>query len=186
VEAGLHPVKINTVLVQGTTEDELPGFVDMARGRPVDVRFIEFMPFGGNGWSLSRVLRSEDVKAAIERLHPLVAVEEARDGGPARTFTSPGWAGRVSFISPISDRTFCARCNRVRLTSEGKLRGCLLNENEIDFRDVLRSGASDADLAALFRRAVAQKPEEHPFHEEIERGVAVGPVEGRGMYRIGG
>jgi cyclic pyranopterin phosphate synthase len=186
VAAGLHPVKINTVLVKGATEGELEGFLDLARRQPVDVRFIEFMPFGGNGWSLSAVLPSDAVKDAISRRERLVPVDPPRDGGPARTFTAPGWAGRVSFISPITDRGFCSRCNRVRLTSEGLLRGCLLNENEIDFRTALRGGASDADLAALFRRAVSLKALEHPFHEEIERGAAVGPVDGRGMYRIGG
>jgi cyclic pyranopterin phosphate synthase len=186
VGAGLLPVKINTVLVKGATEDELPGFLDLARRRPVDIRFIEFMPFGGNGWSLSRVLQSGDLEEAIRGRETLVPAETPRDGGPARTFRAPGWEGRVSFISPISDRSFCTRCNRVRLTSEGRLRGCLLNENEIDFRDALRSGASDAELAALFRRAVVEKPEEHPFHARIEAGAPVVSVEGRGMYRIGG
>ena len=104
----------------------------------------------------------------------------------ARTFSSPEWKGSVSFISPITDRNFCARCNRVRLTSEGKLRGCLLTENELDFRAALRSGANDQDLAALFQQAMRVKPEEHPFHDDIRRGVALGPSEGREMHRIGG
>jgi cyclic pyranopterin phosphate synthase len=86
----------------------------------------------------------------------------------------------------MSDRAFCRACNRVRMTSEGKLRGCLLNENEMDFRAAIRSGASDEDLAALFRRAIDVKPEEHPFHESMARGEAVGPEAGRGMHRIGG
>lgn len=186
VEAGLTPVKLNTVLVRGAAEAELDGFLELARTRPVDVRFIEFMPFAGNGWSPDKVLPSGELKAQVEKRAPLVAVDPPRDGGPARTYTGSGWAGRISFISPISDRGFCARCNRVRMTSEGKLRGCLLNENEMDFRALLRSGAADEAVAALFRRAVREKPEEHPFHQAMEQGAASGPTLGRGMHRIGG
>ncbi len=186
VDAGLHPVKLNTVLIKGSTEDELFDFVELARTRALDVRFIEFMPFGGNGWSLAQVLPSAEIRAAIEARHALIPVDPPADGGPAQTYTASGWAGRISFISPITDRAFCSRCNRVRLTSEGKLRGCLLNENEIDFRLAMRDGADDQQLADLLRRAVGQKPEEHPYHHEIREGIAVGPVEGRGMHRIGG
>lgn len=186
VDAGLRPVKINTVLIKGSTEDEFEDFVEMARTRPIDVRFIEFMPFAGNGWSPEKVLGSEELKSRLRTSFDLVPVEASRDGGPARTFTARGWRGSVSFISPISDRGFCARCNRVRMTSEGRLRGCLLNENEIDFRIAMRSGADDRALADLFRSAIALKPEEHPFHASIEAGEAVGPTAGRGMYRIGG
>ncbi len=186
VQAGLRPVKINAVLIKGSTEDELFDFVAMARDRELDIRFIEFMPFAENRWSLDRVLPSDELRARIEARHPLEAVDPPRDGGPAHSFTSPGWRGRVSFISPISDRGFCSACNRVRMTSEGLLRGCLLNENEIDFRKALRAGADDAELAAMFRRAIRLKPEEHPYHDGIRTGSAVGPVDGRGMYRIGG
>lgn len=186
VEAGLTPVKLNTVLVRDGATGELEGFLDLARTRPVDVRFIEFMPFAGNGWTREQVVTSGELKERVERHTPLTPLDPPRDGGPARTFTGPGWAGRVSFISPISDRGFCSRCNRVRMTSEGRLRGCLLNENEMDFRSLLRSGAGDAAVAALFRRAVREKPEEHPFHEAVEQGVAATPSLGRGMHRIGG
>ena len=185
VEAGFTPVKLNTVLIRGVTDHELPRFVNLARTRDVDVRFIEFMPFGGNRWSLDQVLPSAAARAAIEQEEPLEAIERPADGGPARTFRGETWAGRVSFISPITDRDFCTRCNRVRMTSEGKLRGCLLNENEIDFRSALRSGATEADLAELFRHAIRIKPEEHPFHEAVAAGT-VEPVSGRAMHRIGG
>jgi len=86
----------------------------------------------------------------------------------------------------MSDRSFCTRCNRVRLTSEGLLRGCLMNENEIDFRAAMRSGIDDDALAALFRKAIGLKPEEHPYHRALLEGELVGPVDGRSMHRIGG
>ena len=184
--AGLLPLKINVVLVRGETESEFFDFVDLARSRPWGIRFIEFMPFAGNGWSRDKVLTSDDLRARLGERHVLTTVEAAPHGGPAKTVTSPGWKGSVSFISPISDRAFCTRCNRVRLTSEGLLRGCLLNENEIDFREALRQGIDDDALAALFRKAVGLKPEEHPYHRAMSDGVLVGSVEGRSMHRIGG
>lgn len=186
VSAGLAPVKINTVLIRGVTDDEIEDFVELARTRPIDLRFIEFMPFGGNGWTAEQVLRSDDLRARIEAIAPLTPLEREADAGPAQGFTSAGWAGRVAFISPISDRAFCSRCNRVRLTSEGRLRGCLLNENEMDFRALMRAGGSDEDVANLFRKAIGLKPEEHPFHRDLAAGVATGPTDGRAMHRIGG
>jgi cyclic pyranopterin phosphate synthase len=186
VDAGLVPLKINTVLIRGGTEDEFYDFVNLARTEPMDIRFIEFMPFAGNGWNRDQVLLSDDLKARLGDRFDLFPVKPAAHPGPAKTFSAPGWRGTVSFISPMSDRAFCGACNRVRMTSEGKLRGCLLNENEMDFRDAIRNGAGDADLAALFRHAIAVKPEEHPFHQSMERGEAVGPEAGRGMHRIGG
>jgi cyclic pyranopterin phosphate synthase len=184
--AGLTPLKINTVLIRGVTDEEAFDFVELARTRPLDIRFIEFMPFGGNGWSLDQVLPSDELKGMISARDALTPAEAPPDGGPARTFRGAGWAGTVSFISPITDGDFCARCNRVRLTSEGRLRGCLLNENEVDFRSVLRRGADDEELAGLFRFAIGRKPEEHPFHEQIRAGVDAAPDGGRGMHRIGG
>lgn len=186
LEAGLTPVKLNTVLINGVTEDEFFDFVDLAKEKELDIRFIEFMPFAGNGWSPDQVLQSGVLKKRLEESVALTALDAPRDGGPARTFAADGWKGSVSFISPISDRSFCDRCNRVRMTSEGKLRGCLMNENEMDFREAIRAGGSDADLAALFKKAIFVKPEKHPFHEPLEQGVAVGSDDGRGMYRIGG
>jgi cyclic pyranopterin phosphate synthase len=184
--ARLAPVKLNTVLIRGSTEDELMEFVELARSRSIDVRFIEFMPFAGNEWSLDKVVPSQELKDRVRTRFALRPLDPPRDGGPARTLAGPGWAGTVSFISPISDREFCRRCNRVRLTAVGKLRGCLLDEDENDFRAALRAGVSDAELADLFRRALEKKIEAHPYHEQIRSGSPVGAVEGRGMHRIGG
>ena len=185
-KAGLHPLKINVVLIRGETESEFFDFVDLARTRPWHLRFIEFMPFTGNGWSREKVLPSKELRDRLAERFTLQAVDPDAHGGPAKTVTSPGWAGTVSFISPMSDRSFCTRCNRVRLTSEGLLRGCLLNENEIDFRAALRGGIDDDALAALFRKAIGLKPEEHPYHRALLEGEPVGPVDGRSMHRIGG
>jgi cyclic pyranopterin phosphate synthase len=186
LEAGLAPVKLNTVLIRGQTEDELFGFAELARTRPLDIRFIEFMPFAGNGWDRDKVLPSAVIRDRLAGRFDLRPLEAPQDGGPARTFTAPDWRGSVSFISPMTDRSFCGSCNRVRMTSEGKLRGCLMNENEIDFRSAIRGGVDHAGLVALFRRAIGEKPEEHPFHRALAEGTAVGPVDGRGMHRIGG
>jgi GTP 3',8-cyclase len=184
--AGLQPLKINVVLVRGETESEFFDFVELARTRPWHLRFIEFMPFAGNAWSREKVLPSHELRERLAERFALQAVDPDPHGGPAKTVTAPEWQGTVSFISPMSDRSFCTRCNRVRLTSEGLLRGCLLNENEIDFRAVMRGGADDRDLAMLFRKAIGLKPEEHPYHHALLEGELVGPVDGRSMHRIGG
>ena len=184
--AGLQPIKINVVLVRGETESEFFDFVELARTRPWHMRFIEFMPFAGNAWSREKVLPSHELRARLAERFALQAVDSGAHSGPAKTVTAPQWQGTVSFISPMSDRSFCTRCNRVRLTSEGLLRGCLLNENEIDFRTALRSGADDRDLTMLFRKAIGLKPEEHPYHRALLEGELVGPVDGRSMHRIGG
>ncbi len=184
--AGILPVKINTVLVRGETEHEFFEFTELARTRAWDLRFIEYMPFAGNGWSRDKVLPSGELRERLATRVALTAVDAPEHAGPAQTFTAPEWRGTVSFISPMSDRSFCTRCNRVRLTSEGRLRGCLLNENEVDFRAAMRAGAKDGEILDLFRRAIALKPEEHPYHQALAEGTAVGPVEGRGMHRIGG
>jgi cyclic pyranopterin phosphate synthase len=184
--AGLKPLKINVVLIRGETESEFFDFVELARTRPWHLRFIEFMPFTGNGWSRDKVLPSGHLRERLAQRFALQAVDPDAHGGPAKTVTSPGWPGTVSFISPMSDRSFCTRCNRVRLTSEGLLRGCLMNENEIDFRAAIRGGADDRELAMLFRKAILVKPEEHPYHRALLDGELVGPVDGRSMHRIGG
>jgi cyclic pyranopterin phosphate synthase len=186
IRAGLTPVKINTVLLRGSTEDEFFDFVDLARERPIDVRFIEFMPFSGNGWTAEKVLSTDELERRLRGRHDPSPVPTQANGGPAETFAAPGWRGTISFISPLTKRSFCHDCNRVRMTSEGRLRGCLLDENEMDFRAALRGGATDRELADLFRRAVAVKPREHAFHRMLEEGAVAGPVAGRHMHRIGG
>ena len=159
--AGLGPVKINCVVMRGRNDDELADFADFARDRAVYVRFIEMMPVTENAADQrDRWLSSEDVIARLAAARGIVAVDGPGGNGPARYFAIPGSAGAVGVISPLSHE-YCDRCNRVRLTADGRLRLCLFGDQDIDLRAPLRAGASEDDIADLFRGGMLVKPERH-------------------------
>lgn len=174
-------IKLNVVLARGFNDDEMVEFVRLTRRHPFEIRFIEPMPFAPTDfWQRDRVVPVAEVLERIRReeeLEEIEAPEESR--GPARLYRIPSARGRVGLISPVS-REFCRLCNRMRLTADGKLRGCLLSEGELDFRAALRNGAADADLENLFLEAMIRKPERHHINDEDY----VAPV--RGMSQIGG
>jgi cyclic pyranopterin phosphate synthase len=157
VSAGLHPVKINVVLLHGLLPGEVDDFIGMAREKPIEVRFIERMPVGcipSEGYVSSDRIR--------DRILSLPGVRVAVDGMPsaAVTYGIPGFAGTLGIISPIS-RKFCSDCNRLRISADGLLRNCLFAKETVDLRAALREGKNDREVAALFMRAVATKPEGH-------------------------
>ncbi|HHW15556.1 MAG TPA: GTP 3',8-cyclase MoaA [Firmicutes bacterium] len=162
--AGLVPVKLNTVVMAGVNDDEVPDLARMTLTRDVHLRFIEFMALGASAGRGGYVPNQR----LWERLQPLIeetgGLEEASvpGSGPARTWRLRGARGTFGFISPVSDK-FCDRCNRLRLTADGFLRPCLLSTREVDVKGPLRAGASDPELAGLFRQAVALKPAEQEF-----------------------
>lgn len=159
LEAGLAPVKLNAVLTGALAADDLAYFVSMVQVYPVAVRFIEYMPVSGRpfagGMSVEQVKKRLEA-AGLGALEPA----SAKGGGPARYYRLPRARGCFGFITPFSE-CFCPACNRLRLTADGKLRPCLLSGREIDVKAPLRSGADDAVLAGLFRRAVREKPAGH-------------------------
>jgi len=157
--AGLHPVKINVVTMRSVNRDEIADFAAMTLERPYEVRFIELMPVGGHAyWDPAQLVTGEEVLQVLGERYELAPLDDPA-GGPVsnRLFSIRGAAGRIGLISPMSDH-FCQRCNRLRLTPDGKLRTCLFHEAEVDLRQLLRSGVGDAALAGVFRTAVAQKP----------------------------
>lgn len=159
--AGFAPLKLNTVVLGTVNDDELLNFVELARGQAINLRFIEYMPVKGNAWSQSRFVPFESMREAIGRVHSLVRVGHGEHtGGVAKDFSIEGFQGRISFITPLSD-SFCARCNRLRLTPEGRLKTCLFAPSGLDLKAPMRAGASDEELAALIRAAVAAKPAAH-------------------------
>ncbi len=178
--AGIGPVKLNVVLIRGINDSEIPAFAELARSRPFVVRFIEFMPIGeGDGWSNDRVVTTDEVLAVIRRLgHEIVAV--GGDGThPAERYRFADGNGEIGFISSVS-HPFCASCNRIRLTSDGKLRTCLFSLDETDLKGPLRSGANDDEIEGIIRVAVAAKEAGHL----INQPEFVRPE--RTMSRIGG
>ena len=182
-EAGLEPIKINTVVIRGMNDDEV---VDLARKTIAagwDLRFIEMMPVGNgvlaDGSWRERVVTALEIRGKIEAA--LGRLEPAKvnvGGGPARYYKLPDAKGTLGFITPISEH-FCYRCNRLRLTADGQLRPCLLSDQEIDLRTPLRQGADAAQIKALLLRGIESKPLHHHLDECLR-------PESRVMSEIGG
>ena len=141
-----------------------PQFAEFARSEPYVIRFIEFMPLDGDhSWSRDQVLTGEEIRAIIDRVHPL----EERPREPhatARVFRFRDGRGEIGFINPVSE-PFCGDCNRIRLTADGKLRTCLFSLHETDLREPLRGGATDSELETILRDAVWRKELKHHVGE---------------------
>jgi cyclic pyranopterin phosphate synthase len=175
----LRPIKVNAVALRGFTEDEVLRFAELARRKPYEVRFIEFMPLDADGeWTPERVLPNAEIRAIIESVHPLAPLGRA-PGGTARRYRFADGVGSIGFISPVSE-PFCGDCNRIRLTADGRLRTCLFSLNETDLRGPLREGASDLELETIVREAVWRKELKHRVNEPG----FIQPV--RSMSQIGG
>ena len=179
-DAGLVPVKVNTVVIRGLNDDEVVDFARLTHTPDWHVRFIEVMPLGDNAdWAGNGYVPMGEVRERIEReLGELRPVKLAGGGGPARYYRLPGAQGTIGFITPISQH-FCYQCNRLRLTADGKLRPCLLSDSEIDLRTPLRQGATIEDIKRLIVEAVRAKPERHHLSEQVI-------PQGRTMSEIGG
>ncbi|TET42768.1 MAG: radical SAM protein, partial [Dehalococcoidia bacterium] len=175
-EAGLHPVKINTVVMRGINDDEILDFAKMTYKEECHVRFIELMPFKG----AAEFVPSIELRQHISLLGKLEPCESITGNGPATYYRLAGAKGAIGFISPLTETSFCSRCNRMRLTPDGKLRPCLLGEDEVDLKTPLRNNASMEELKSLILKAVASKPE----HHHLEGGNI--RVVNRKMSQIGG
>jgi cyclic pyranopterin phosphate synthase len=156
LEAGFRPVKLNVVLMRGVNEDEIVDLAAFGRERGVIVRFIEFMPLDASDeWGADRVVPGREVVAAIDAVYPLAPLAE-RGAAPAERFSYRDGQGEVGVISSVT-QSFCASCDRVRITAEGQFRNCLFAIRETDLRAILRTGGSDDDLANAIATDVAGK-----------------------------
>jgi cyclic pyranopterin phosphate synthase len=175
----LGPIKVNCVAMRGFTEDEVLPFARFARRKPYQVRFIEFMPLDADhAWSEDRVLTGKEIRQMIHAVYPLEPVSR-ESHATARRYRFRDGKGEIGFISPVSE-PFCADCNRIRLTADGKLRTCLFSIHETDLRDQLRSGCDDEEIRMIIRDAVWRKELKHHVSEP---GFRQPP---RSMSRIGG
>lgn len=167
--AGFERIKLNVVVMKGRNADEIPALVDYALARDLDITFIEEMPLGNVGRSRGETFcSSDDVRAIIaQRYHLLDSTDNS--GGPARYVRVEGYArSRIGFISPHT-HNFCASCNRVRMTAEGRLLLCLGQENSIDMRALVRRHpTTDAPLLAALGKALQSKPAHHDFSADGE------------------
>ena len=160
----VHPIKVNAVALRGFTEQEALPFARFARSTAFQVRFIEFMPLDADrAWSRDAVLTGDELRAIIHAVHPLEELPR-EPSSTARVFRFRDGRGEVGFVSPVSE-PFCADCNRIRLTAEGKLRTCLFSLHETDLRGPLRDGADDDELETIIRAAVWRKELKHHVGE---------------------
>jgi cyclic pyranopterin phosphate synthase len=167
--AGLHPIKVNVVAMEGLTPEEILAFARLTLQWPFEVRFIEWMPVGSDSpWQPSDVLPADRIVEIIRRAFPLEPAVTATGNGPAHLSRIPGGRGALGVISPVT-RHFCHQCNRLRLTSDGKLRACLFSDREVDLKGLMRGGGSDAALAEQIRLAIADKPQGHRLGLEDRR-----------------
>jgi len=165
--AGLAPLKVNVVLVAGMNDDEIEDFAAFARRTKRIVRFIEFMPLdAGRAWNRDHLVPTEVVLERIASRWPLEPVEpvDQRDPSPAERYRFSDGEGEIGVVPSVT-RPFCGTCNRLRLTADGAIRNCLFSDNELSVRDLLRRGGSDAEIAALLRRAVGSKLPGHGINE---------------------
>ena len=173
LEAGMSPVKLNTVLIGGFNDDEIAPLAELTLRYPVQLRFIELMPIGDTGgeFDAGAYLPGSAVPERLPQLEPVPSERHS----VARLYRLPGAVGEVGLISPLSDH-FCAECNRLRLTADGCLKPCLHSAEEIPVR-----GLHGQELRDAILRAVSHKPEKHAALSATERSEAK-----RSMYRIGG
>ena len=178
---GYSKIKLNAVAVKNLAEPDIVPLARYARENGFEVRYIEFMPLDAqNLWDRSKVLLAEEILQMLSAaIAPLIPAPEADPHSPAMEFRFADGAGSVGIIASVS-RPFCLRCNRLRLTADGKLRYCLFAIEEDDIRTMLRSGAADREIAAAIRRNIARKWKGH----EINSTQFVAPP--RPMYAIGG
>ncbi len=159
-----HPIKVNAVAMREFTEEEVLPFAQFARRTPYEVRFIEFMPLDADrAWTMGQVLTGAEIRDAIHAVYPLEA-EPRAPSATARVYRFADGHGKIGFINPVSE-PFCADCNRVRLTADGRLRTCLFSLNETDLRGPLRDGADDGEVIQIIRDAVWRKELKHHVGE---------------------
>ena len=165
--AGLTPIKLNAVIVRNFNEDDIVDLARLTYDHAWDMRFIEMMPLGSiSDFQIESIVTAEEIKARVQDAFGELIPLEWNGHDPARPYQIRGGLGTLGFISSVST-PFCAGCDRVRLTSDGRLRLCLLRDDEVDLLTPLRAGASDQELSAMIARGVHAKPWGHGLAENV-------------------
>ena len=174
--------KINGVVMKGINDDEILDFVALTKSKPVEIRFIEFMPFSGNKWSSNQVLTYDDIVNTVQQAYTIQPVT-ARPHDTAKAFSIPGHLGRIAIISTMT-APFCAGCNRIRLTADGKLKNCLFSAGETDLLSTLRTGG---DVLPLIQQNILSKAQAlgGQLAENFEQ-IETDFLQNRSMITIGG
>jgi len=177
---GFNPIKINVVGIKGVNDDEILDFARLTYEKPFHVRFIEFMPIGKeNSWSSRNFISIEEILNLVQTLGKVSFVNPNPLSGPARRYVLEGAKGEIGLIGALSNH-FCDHCNRLRLTADGSLKGCLFSDSEVDVKTPLRQGKGDKHLLDLIRNTILNKPKDHGLNEYKPRKCV------RSMNSIGG
>ncbi|KAK9707066.1 hypothetical protein RND81_07G170400 [Saponaria officinalis] len=179
VNLGYNPVKVNCVVMRGFNEDEMCDFVELTREKPINIRFIEFMPFDGNVWNVKKLVPYSEMMATVLKKFPGLKRLNDHPTETAKNFQIEGHSGTVSFITSMTEH-FCAGCNRLRILADGNLKVCLFGASEVSLRDPMRSGADDSELREIIGRAVKRKKASHAGMFDIAN------TANRPMIHIGG
>lgn len=181
IRIGIETVKVNVVVVRGQNDDELLDFVQFAKEKPVNVRFIEYMPFNGNKWETRKMVSYAEMFDTIQKKYPSIArIPDETKSEVGKNFQIDDFQGTVSFVTSMTNH-FCGGCNRLRILADGNLKVCLFGNAEVSLRDAMRvDNASDDDLKAIVEGAVKRKKAKHAGMENLAF------MENRSMIRIGG
>ncbi|XP_010542780.1 PREDICTED: cyclic pyranopterin monophosphate synthase, mitochondrial isoform X2 [Tarenaya hassleriana] len=179
IALGYNPVKVNCVVMRGFNDDEICDFVELTREKPINVRFIEFMPFDGNVWNVKKLVPYAEVMDRVVKRFPDIKRLQDHPTETAKNFKIDGHCGSVSFITSMTEH-FCAGCNRLRLLADGNFKVCLFGPSEVSLRDPIRSGADDEELREIIGAAVKRKKAAHAGMFDIAK------TANRPMIHIGG
>lgn len=179
-DAGFSSIKINSVAMRGFSEDEILDLVAYGRSDGFEIRFIEFMPLDADQiWERDKVLFGHEILDIIQRKYPLEPIRDSLEIGPASEYRFADGLGKIGIITAVSN-PFCDFCNRIRMTADGKLRTCLFSNREHNLKELIRGGASDADIEACIRQALVTKEPGHKINlDDFQRPA-------RAMHAIGG
>ncbi|KAK7243466.1 hypothetical protein RIF29_38263 [Crotalaria pallida] len=179
VDLGYNQVKVNCVVMRGFNDDEICDFVELTREKPINIRFIEFMPFDGNVWNVKKLVPYSEMMDTMVKRFPSLKRLQDHPTETAKNFTIDGHQGRVSFITSMTEH-FCAGCNRLRLLADGNFKVCLFGPSEVSLRDPLRHGVEDPELREIIGAAVKKKKASHAGMFDIAK------TANRPMIHIGG
>ncbi|KAJ6408851.1 hypothetical protein OIU84_008531 [Salix udensis] len=179
IDCGYNPVKVNCVVMRGFNDDEICDFVELTHNKPINVRFIEFMPFDGNVWNVKKVVPYSEMLDKVGKQFPGLKRLQDHPTDTAKNFRIDGHLGMVSFITSMTEH-FCAGCNRLRLLADGNFKVCLFGPSEVSLRDPLREGAEEHELREIIGAAVKRKKASHAGMFDIAK------TANRPMIHIGG
>ncbi|MDD4873744.1 MAG: hypothetical protein PHE15_02060, partial [Dehalococcoidales bacterium] len=179
IEAGLDPIKVNIVVLRGINDDEIVDFAKKSITNGWNIRYIEYMPFADTNEDKKKMVGIDEIKVIIQNtLGPMEPCGTSAGNGPAKYYRFRDTKGTVGFIGAMT-HGFCSECNRFRLTADGRLMPCLMQDDEVDIKGPLRAGASLEELEDIIKKAVFLKQGRHREGDELI-------LNKRQMWQIGG